>query len=152
MLTSDDLQELSNDRLRLWKFILEMDSSVCNFPFLGSSPITYDRVQPNYPSNFMGHEARLVDPVIVQVRPKINSKSDVSAVFIFNTGEYPAQRSFKLESLGLSGPLCVLDWIKGQVWSQAVEHISLILDPHDGVVLLLSDDLIQLQSLVNNSA
>ena len=151
MLTSDDMQELSNDRLRLWKFILEMDSSACNFPFLGSSSITYDRVQPNYPSNLMGHEARLVDPVIVQVRSNINSKSDVSAVFIFNTGEYSVQRSFQLETLGLSGPLCVFDWIKGQVWSQAVEHISLILDPHDGVVLLLSENLIQLQSFVDNS-
>lgn len=152
VMTSDDLQELSRDRFRLWKFILEMDSNTCNFPFLGSSPITYDRVQPNYPSNFMGHEARLVDPVIVQVRPKINSKSDVSAVFIFNTGEYPVQRSFQLESLGLSGPLCVLDWIKDQAWPQAVEHISLILDAHDGVILLLSENLIQLRSLVDNSA
>jgi alpha-galactosidase len=139
-LTSDNLQELSNDRLRLWKFILEMDSNGCTFPFLGSYAVVYDRVQPNYPSNLIGHEARLLDPVLVQVRPKINSKSDVSAVFIFNTGEYAVQRSFPLHSLGLNGPLWVFDWIKDQASPETVNHLSLTIDAHDGVILLLSNN------------
>jgi alpha-galactosidase len=140
MLTSDDLQELSDNRLGLWKFILEMDSNVCNFPFLGLSPITYVRVQANYPSSMPGHEARLVDPVIVQVRPKTNSASESSAVFIFNTGEYPVQRSFQLKSLELGGPLYVFDWIKDQAWQEAVDDLSVTLDAHDGVILLLSEN------------
>jgi alpha-galactosidase len=138
MMTSDNLQELSRDRLSLWKFILEMDTSGCNFPFLGSSPVVYDRVQANYPSSLIGHQARLVDPVVVQVRPRVNSKSESSAVFIFNTGEHPVQRSFQLKSLGLSGPLYVFDWIKDQAWPEAVEHLSVTLDAHNGVILLLS--------------
>ena len=138
-LTSDNLQEISSDRLRLWKFILEMDSSGCTFPFLGSSAVVYDRIQPNYPSNLIRHEARLLDPVIVQVRSKINSKSDVSAVFIFNTDEYSVQRSFPLELLGLKAPLWVFDWIHNQAWAHAVEHVSVALDAHDGVILLLSE-------------
>jgi hypothetical protein len=140
IMTSDDLQELSKERMRLWKFILEMDSNVCHFPFLGSSPIVYDRVQAKYPSSLIGHEARLVDPVIVQVRPKINSRSESGAVFIFNTGEYPVQRSFQLESLGLSDPLYVFDWIRNQAYPEAVNHLSVTLDAHDGVILLLSEN------------
>jgi hypothetical protein len=117
-----------------------MDSNGCTFPFLGSSAVVYDRIQPNYPSNLIGHEARLLDPVLVQVRPKINSKSDVSAVFIFNTGEYPVQRSFQLDTLGLRGPLWVFDWIKDQASQETVNHLSLTLDAHDGVILLLSNN------------
>jgi len=138
MMTSDDLEELSKERLHLWKFILEMESNSCYFPFLGSSPVVYDRIQANYPSSQIGHEARLVDPVIVQVRPKINSKSESSAVFVFNTGEYPVQRSFQLESLGMSSPLCVFNWIGNQAWSEATDHLSVTLDAHDGVIFLLS--------------
>ncbi len=140
ILTSDNLEELSSDRLRLWKFILEMDSNDCTFPFLASSGVVYDRIQPNYPSNSISHEARLLDPVLVQVRSKINAKSDVNVVFIFNTGEYPVQRSFALDSLGLEGPLWVFDWIKHQAWPQAAEHLSVKLDAHDGIILLLSED------------
>jgi hypothetical protein len=138
MMTSDDLEELSKERLHLWKFILEMESNSCYFPFLGSSPVVYDRIQANYPSSQIGHEARLVDPVIVQVRPKTNSKSESSAVFVFNTGEYPVQRSFQLESLGMSSPLCVFNWIGNQAWSEATDHLSVTLDAHDGVIFLLS--------------
>jgi hypothetical protein len=140
LMTSDDLQELSNDRLRLWKFILQMDSNSCNFPFLGAAPLTYDRVQAKYPSSLIGHEVRLVDPVIVQVRPKTNSRSESSAVFIFNTGEHPVQRSFQLKSLGMRSPMYVFDWIKDKIWPEAVEHLSVTLDAHDGEILLLSEN------------
>lgn len=139
MMTSDDLQELSSDRLRLWKFILEMDSQPCDFPFLGSASTMYDRVQPHYPSSLIGHAARLVDPVIVQVRPRINSASAFSAVFIFNTGEYQVERSFRFKSLGLSNRLYICNWIKEQASSEPLENISLTLNPHDGVILLLSE-------------
>lgn len=138
-LTSDNLQELSKDRLRLWKFILEMDEYTCYFPFLGSSPIAYDRVYPDYPSSAITHETRLVDPVVVQVRPKFNSLSDLSVAFIFNTGEHSVQRSIPLESLGFAGPRYVFDWKNGRKSSGSVEFLSATLDPHDGAVLLLSD-------------
>jgi hypothetical protein len=139
-MTSDGLQELSKDRLRLWKFIPEMDSNACNFPFLGCSPLTCDRFQASHPSNLIGHEARSVDPVVVQVRPKINSRSESSAVFIFSTGEYPVQRSFQLESLGLSDPLYVFDWMRNQAYPEVVERLSVTLDAHDGIILLFSEN------------
>lgn len=138
IMTSDDLQELSKDRMRLWKFILEMDSNSCSFPFLGSSPIVYDRIQADYPSKLCEHEARLMDPVLIQVRPRINAKSNMSAVFIFNTGEFSVQRSLQLEELGLHGPLWVLDCISNKPWPGAVDQLSVTLDSHDGVILLLS--------------
>jgi alpha-galactosidase len=138
-MTSDDLQELSVDRMRLWKFILGVDSTPCNFPLLGSTPVVYDRIQANYPSHLIGHEARLVDPVIVQVRPRINSRSKSGAVFFFNTGEHPVQRSFRLESLRLRSPLYVFDWMRDRAWSEAVGHLSVTLDAHEGVILLLSE-------------
>jgi alpha-galactosidase len=138
-LTSDDLQELSWDRLRLWKFILEMDANICNFPLLGSSPVIYDRVYPGYPSCAISHETRLMDPVVVQVRPKFNAQSDLSAIFVFNTGEHPVQRSIPLALLGFSGPRFIFDWTNGRRSTGTAECISATLNPHDGSVFLLSD-------------
>lgn len=139
-MTSEDLEELSSDRLRLWKFVLEMDANVCNFPFLGSCPITYDRLQPQYPARSIGHTARLIDSVIVQVRPRISSASAFSAVFVFNTGEHKVERSYPLKSLGLASQLYIYNWIETQASSGPVENISVTLDPHDGAILLLSEE------------
>jgi alpha-galactosidase len=144
LMTSDNLQELADERLRLWKFVLSMDSNTCHFPLLGESSVSYKRIKtqylnnPQYPNNPVTHEPRLLDPVIVQVRPKFNSDPEVSAVFILNTGEFPVQRSFDLELLGLSGRFWVLDWWQRQAWSEMIERLSVTLGSHDGVLLLLS--------------
>ncbi|MBN1119765.1 MAG: alpha-galactosidase [Anaerolineae bacterium] len=139
MMTSDDLQELSANRLRLWKFILEMGPNACLFPYLGTSSLIYDRVPGDYPSHQITHEARLVDPVIVQLRREVGSDPGVDAVFIINTGTHPVQRSFQFEALGLNSPLHVFDWIENQALPEACDHVSLTLKPHDGVLLLLSE-------------
>ena len=146
LMTSDNLNEITDDRMRLWKFILSMDSNICHFPLLGASSVTYKRVctqylnnpqLPNYP---VTHEPRLMDPVIVQVRPKLNSSSEISAIFILNTGEMSVQRSFDLELLGLSGRYWVLDWWKCRAGSESIDRLSVTLESHEGVILLLSKE------------
>lgn len=143
LMTSDNLHELTDDRMRLWKFIMSMDSNTCNFPLLGLSPVYYNRIptqhlnNPQYPNNPISHEPHLLDPVIVQVRPKLNSNSDVSAVFILNTGEFPVQRTFDLELLGLDGCFWVLDWWNHETWPEAVGRLSVTLDSHESAILLL---------------
>ena len=146
LMTSDDLQDLTDERMRLWKFILSMDSNTCNFPLLGFSSVHYERIQtqylnnPMYPNHPITHEPRLLDPVIVQVRPKLNSSSDISAVFILNTGEFPVQRSFDFELLGLGDCLWVFDWGKCQACPEVVNRLSVTLDSHDSTMLLLSNE------------
>ena len=81
-----------------------------------------------------------MDPIIVQVRPKTNSKSESNAVFIIYTSEYPVQGLFQLKSMELCKPLHVFDWIKNQAWPEAVEHFFVTLDALDGVILLLSEN------------
>ncbi|MCB0163954.1 MAG: alpha-galactosidase [Anaerolineae bacterium] len=152
LMTSDDLQELTDERMRLWKFLLSMDSSPSTFPLLGRSPVHYDRIRlktPNTPlpldnpqslNNPLNHEPRLLDPVIVQVRPKLNANSNLSAIFILNTGEFPVQRTFDPALLGLSGSFWVYDWWQHQASSEAANHLSVTLDSHEGALLLLSKE------------
>jgi hypothetical protein len=136
LMTSDDLQSLSVDRLQLWKFLLESGAGVCSFPFLGTSPISYS---PKSMNGSAFYEARLADPVIVQVRPVTNREPGDNAVFILNSGEHALQRSYTLKSLGMVAPLWVFDFIQNQAWPEAVDWISLTLDPHDGKLFLLSE-------------
>jgi alpha-galactosidase len=135
-MTSDDLEELSDDRIRLWKFLLEMEPGCCSFPLLGNSPLLYDRklaFDSNQPV------ARLADSVIVQVRSNIRTEPMESAVFIFNTGEHTVQRSYPLSALGLRAPLWIYDWIQAEAQSQPVDFISCTLDPHNGKLFLFSE-------------
>jgi hypothetical protein len=73
--------------------------------------------------------------VIVQVRGSTSSTQ--SAVFIFNTGEYPIQRTFYLSALGLSSPAHFYDWTAMRAWEQPVDHLAVTLQPHDGALLFL---------------
>jgi hypothetical protein len=135
-MTSDDLQDLDAERLRLWKFILELDAGGCTFPLLGSASLSYDR-KPIPGST--GPAARLTDPVIVQVGFRKNRKPEESVIFVFNTGEHPVQRSYTLQSLGIPAPRWVRDWEQRQDRHEPVERISVTLDPHAGKLLFVSD-------------
>ncbi len=84
----------------------------------------------------MRHEVRSADPVLVQVRPATEA-GGLAAVFALNTGSQPVQRTYTLSDLGLSGPLHVYEWTADQPWIQPVNHLSLTLQPHDGVLLFL---------------
>lgn len=73
--TSDNLQELSPERLATWEFLLRTTISSCHFPLLG---------QPS-------------DGALVQVCRGPN----VNAVFVLNTTETPITRQYTWDALGL---------------------------------------------------
>ncbi|MCC7450036.1 MAG: alpha-galactosidase [Anaerolineae bacterium] len=131
--TSDALDELSEDRLRLWKLLLTMGTTECRFPLLGQSPVVY---QPSPAGAAKPPESRAVDPVIVQVSGL--SQQGEYAVFIFNAGEIPIQRRYPLRLLGLDAPLYAYDWTVQRRYPAPIEAISCTLLPHDGLLLFLS--------------
>ncbi len=135
MMTSDDLAELSPERLRLWKLILNPNRSGCAFPLLGHSPITYEAVPCGPNGRLPAHAPRLLDPVIVQVRPPEGDR--LGAVYIFNTGDLPVQRTYDLLDLGLPAPLHAYDWAANQQLDGPAECISLRLMRHEGRLLFV---------------
>jgi alpha-galactosidase len=141
MMTSDALDELSVERLRLWKFILDSDRATCHFPFLGQSPIKYELLPADLNSHRGGHAA-IADPVLVQVRDAPPSEQGeeraAAAVFIFNTGDVPVQRTYALAALGIPAARYVYDWTNQASGVLETSQLSLTLAPHDGALLFLS--------------
>lgn len=143
-MTSDALDELSPERLRLWKLLLNPNllnpnRTTCRFPFLGQSPITYER----WPADLLSHRVRhapVADPVLVQVR----GDEQMSAIFIFNTGDAPVQRTYPLDALGIADARCVYDWTKqtfqvsGEPQVRPTSKVSVMLAPHEGALLFTS--------------
>lgn len=116
VMTSDALDELPEDRLRLLKLALQPARSICRFPLLGTG-----------------------DPVSVQVRHGADEDAPtLAAIFVFNTGDAPAQRTYSLRRLGLDGAWHLTEWITGRAWEQPVERIAVTLAPHDGTLLFAS--------------
>ncbi len=134
MMTSEQLAELPAERLRLWRLILPDSRVTCSHPFLGQPALYYEPVPDPYNPGQVRREAHATDPVLVQVR----EREDISAVFIFNTGAYPVQRTYTLTQLGLPTSLHVYDWTRGQSWAQPVDRVSLAIQAHDGRLLFLS--------------
>jgi hypothetical protein len=105
MMTSDHLGDLSPERIRLWKLLLNPEWRECSFPFLGQTSISYFR-QTNSRTGRPILEVVANDPVLVQVR----TWRENHAVFILNTGDIPVQRTYPLAALGLSGAMYGYDW------------------------------------------
>ena len=119
VMTSDALDELSAERVRLFKLLLSPERALCRFPLLGSG-----------------------DPVSVQVRQRVGDEpASLAAIFVFNTGDAPAQRSYSLARLGLEGAWHITEWPSGRAWEQPVERIAVTLAPHDSVLLFASREL-----------
>lgn len=147
MMTGDNLQELSEERLKLWKLILNTTRSACYFPFLGESPILYRPGLNDYGAPKPSYEPYLLDPVLVQVRRPVEAANPdhvtdalpekICAVFIFNTGEHPAQRTYSLSALGLDSPAHIYDWTATSSWKEPVEQIAVTLLPHDGALFFV---------------
>jgi len=134
ILTSDDLGELSPERLQLWKFILPKERAICHFPFLGQTDLYYERTENSSQTSYV---ARSVDPVIVQVRQIQNG----FAVFLFNTGDVAVQREYSFKALGLPNAGYVSNWLTGEALDQRVEEIVIDLAPHDSVLFFVSQQL-----------
>ena len=116
VMTSDALDELSAERVRLFKLLLSSERAICRFPLLGTH-----------------------DPVSVQVRWSAGEQTpSVAAIFVFNTGDAPAQRMYSLARLGLDGAWHITEWGAGRAWPEPVERIAVTLAPHDSALLFAS--------------
>ncbi len=133
VMTSDALDELSPQRLRLWKLLLNSSDSTCRFPFLGQSSITYERLPADLRSQRVRHEPR-ADPVLVQVR----GDDRQAAIFVFNTGETVVQRTYPLSALGLENGKYLFDWTANRPSADAVDQVVVTLAPHDGALFFAS--------------
>ncbi len=107
MMTSDDLSELTPERLRLWKKILPTQRRHCRFPLLGKADIVYDRFAADGNPQRIRHKPRSLDPVLVQVSHMPETRRAV--IFLFNTGDISVRRSYSLTSLEVSSPSYVYD-------------------------------------------
>jgi len=132
-MTSDALDELSPERLRLWKLLLSPHRATCRFPFLGQSHIAYGRWPADLASHHVRH-APVADPVLVQVR----GDEHMSAIFIFNTGDAPVQRTYPLDALGIADARYVYDWTRQTFEVTQTSKVSVTLAPHDGALLFIS--------------
>lgn len=133
ILTSDDISQLSPQRLRLFKLLLSPEKSICRFPLLGQSPLVIQSHQANRP------DMRALDPVLVQVRSPLNASAETPvAVFILNTGEMPITRIYPLPLLGLPEGLYVHDWMTGEIATQPLDRLTILLAPHEGRLIFLS--------------
>lgn len=133
MMTSDHLGELSPARLRLWRLLLNPARATCRFPFLGLSPITYER-EPAGGDRLAARHVPVSDPARVQVR----GEGDLHAVLVFNTSEEPIQRTYPWNALGLPGRLHAYDWIAGAAFPGPVEEMAVTVPPHDGTLWFVS--------------
>jgi alpha-galactosidase len=137
IMTSDDFQEMDSSRRSLWRFLLPDNRKRARYPFLGKSSVIYrqdsDQTTSGRPTRMEGMN---LDPVIVQVRDG-KDRSGPLAVFLFNTGQQPAQRSIPLESIGYHGPLAVYEWGATEQITHNQWHIQATLEPHQGKLFLL---------------
>jgi alpha-galactosidase len=132
--TSDDLADLSPERLRLWKLLLNPEKSICRFPLLGQSALIYQ-------AGGGRHEWRAVDPLLAQVRTAKDGKADdPAAVFLMNTGEQPIQRELPLSLLGVTGERYLHNWMTGQTSDTPLDRLSVTIPPHDGVLVFVTSE------------
>jgi alpha-galactosidase len=118
VMTSDALDELSEERLRLWKLLLSPDApSRCTYPLMG--------VDPN-------------ESVIVQVR-KLDDAAK-AAVFLLNTGAEPVQRSYSLAQLLRLSDLYGYDWTTDTHYPERMTSLNLTLLAHEGRLLFFSHE------------
>ncbi|MBI5669108.1 MAG: alpha-galactosidase [Chloroflexi bacterium] len=132
--TSDDISQLSPERLRLWKLLLSPHKSRCRFPLLGQSPLVMQDTKT------ARHGIRALDPVLVQVRSALNQALP-AAVFILNTGETPVQRRYPLHTLDLPDRLYARRWWpddKGLL--ETVDALTVSLLPHQGQLWFVTDN------------
>ena len=125
IMTSDKLDELSEDRIQLFKLFSRPEKKICHYPLMG-------KIGENVPGG--------KDSVIVQIRHELNFPQKDLALFIFNSGDQTEKRRFSLEKLGLPSPCYLYDWIDAKACSEPVDEICIELNAHDGVLYFVSRD------------
>ncbi|MBI5955324.1 MAG: alpha-galactosidase [Chloroflexi bacterium] len=142
MMTSDHLGELSPRRLRLWKLLLSEGRASCDFPLLGKSGISYERLPADIESNRVRHVPKADDPILVQVRHPLRDGTP-GAIFLLNTGGHSIQRTYPLSDLGVKEPVYLYEWESQLSSDEAVEQITVTLSGHQSVLLFFSSEPIQ---------
>jgi hypothetical protein len=104
--------EVPAERLRRWRLFLTDKRAACRFPFLGQG-----------------------DPTLVQVR---SAPADLAVVFVLNTSDAPAERTYTSEAPGLPSPGFVHAWLDNQTWPEPVTALLVRLQPHDCALFLVS--------------
>jgi alpha-galactosidase len=132
-MTSDQLGELSDHRLRLWKLLLSWPGEASQFPFLGQTRMRYElHSTPGSGEQFLVSKPE--DPVIVQVRGAgetgFGAGFDRAACFL-NSGETGIDKKYALRDLSLSDPSEVMEWPEG-LPLQVAHFLEFHLRPHQG--------------------
>ncbi|HEX6303148.1 MAG TPA: glycoside hydrolase family 36 protein, partial [Anaerolineales bacterium] len=134
MMTSDALDQLSEERLHLWSLLLNAERKRCDFPFLGQVEIDYQGTPPKLAPHQISSVSESREPVLVQVRR--SSTPDSSGAILFsNPTDIQLQRNYRITELGLEQPVYIYDWLAGIQWDGPVEKISIALPPHDSRLL-----------------
>lgn len=108
--TSDALDELSEERLRLWKFLLNAKIRSCHFPLLGGN-----------------------DSFLVQI---IHAENITGALFL-NTRDAPFTRAYEWSTLGLPQSHSIYDWTENRTWNVTPERVTVTLQRHASKLLLV---------------
>lgn len=134
MMTSDALDRLPEDRLRLWKLMLTAERNRCDFPFLGQAGTNYKHTLANLAPHQDSSVSGSTDPVLVQVRtPKAPDLP--GAILFFNPADIQVQRTYRIDELGLREPVYIYDLTSDVQWDGSVENISITLPAHDSRLL-----------------
>lgn len=136
MMTSDQLGELSSERLNLWRLILPEERTACDFPLLGQSDIFYEQQQTN---NQVRYLPKAEDPVLVQVRQPRHAGA-LGAVFFLNTVSHTVQRSYPLEELGIKDPVHLYSWENKSSSEHIATTIAVTLPGHHSALYFFSCD------------
>ena len=139
IMTSDDLGELSPQRLNLWRLILPEERSSCDFPLLGQSDIFYEPLPESSSAHPMRYLPQAEDPVIVQVRHPKHAGMP-GAIFILNTGNHTVQRTYPLTYLGIKEPVHLYDWQNRLTMEGPVVDIAVTLPGHHSALFFFRNE------------
>jgi hypothetical protein len=139
MMTSDHLEEISSDRLALWRLILPEQRNFCDFPLLGRSDIFYERLPDNKQSSKVRYAPRAEDPILVQVRQPTQAGA-LGAIFFLNTANHTVQRTYSLVDLGIKNSVHVYHWESNSSSEEVVTKISMTMSGHHGALYFFSLD------------
>lgn len=139
MTTSDHLRELSPHRLRLWRLILSEERASCDFPLLGQSGISYERLPADIESHRVRHVPRADDPVLVQVRRPVREGAP-GAIFLLNTDSHTVQRTYRLTDLGIKSSVYCYHWENQSSSEQPLAQITVTLPGHHSALYFFSSE------------
>jgi alpha-galactosidase len=133
MMTSDDLSELSPERLQLWRLILPEERMSCDFPLLGQSPIFYEELSGSTQAGDAVYVAKAEEAILVQVRQS-GRMEGAGAVFFLNTSSNTVQRSYALADLGIKGLPYLHHWEEQVLSKEQVDTIAISLSGHQSAL------------------